>query len=163
MQVGSSIYQWPGIARANPIASADISSGSNSTAGTAAPVSMSPAQAAVAQALATYVPGMYGNAQVITPNFAVAGDQLILPRPATGTRTFLLIVNNLAASVVNVNFDNVASAAIGIQIQPGGNLFMDQFVPQNDVHIFLPIAGVVTVAFCVIDPTNPTAMLQANS
>lgn len=164
MKIGSSVYQWPVIARPNILASTDIQSGAESTPASPIPPSMSVPSAAPGQrGTATFMPSMYGNAQVITPVWAVAGDILVLPRPTTGQRVFLLIVNNLAASVANVNFDNVASAAIGIQIQPGGNLFMDQFVPQNDIHIFIPIAGVITVAFCTLDATDPTRMLQANS
>ena len=164
MKLSSGVYQWPGEAPANPLASIDIQSGAQSTPASPIPASMGvPSLPPSAMGAPSYMPCMYGNAQVITPLFAGAGDLLVLPRPATGQRVFLLIVNNLAASVANVNFDNVASAAIGIQIQPGGNLFMDQFVPQNDIHIFIPIAGVITVAFCVLDPTDPTRILQANS
>ncbi|MHB8674550.1 MAG: hypothetical protein ACYDAK_12860 [Candidatus Limnocylindrales bacterium] len=165
MRLSSSIYEWPGrFAKPNVLASADIQSGANSTPASPIPPSMVASSVGPAEmGVPSFSPAQFGNAQIITPVFAAAGDQLVLPRPATGQRVFLLIVNNLAASVANVNFDNIASAAIGIQIQPGGNLFMDQFVPQNDIHIFIPIAGVITVAFCVLNATDPTRILQANS
>lgn len=162
------IYQWPGGPLSpNPTSGEDISGGSGPTQ-TAAPSSMTaPSAAAIAAAgnapVPIYRPGMYGEGQLSPITFAGASDILVLPRPGKGIRAWLLIVNDLAASTIRVNFDSSASATIGIAIGPGGNLFMDVVVPQNDIHVFSPIAGLIHIAYINLDPTNPTRVIQANA
>lgn len=160
-------FNWQDLQGApSPGATADLVSPSKD-GGTlpTAPVSMlPPSTAAVAAAgnapVPVYEPRLYGDGQVVPIAFAAAGDLLALARPARFQRVWLLIVNDLAASVIRVNFDNPASANVGIAIQPGANIFMDSGVPQNDIHIFSPIAGAITVAHMLLDVTNPSRILQ---
>ena len=87
-----------------------------------------------------------GDGVVLPIVFPALGDQLALARPP-GRRTLLVVINTLAANPVNVNFGVAADNVAGIPIPVGGNLFLDVAVPQNDVHIFAPVAGTVLVFF----------------
>ena len=132
---------------------------------TAAPASMtpppSPPQGSVLAAQPQFSPGSFGDALILSVAFGAAGDILALPRPPLGVRTLLIIVNDLPASAIRVNMDSPATATAGIAIQPLGNLLLDAVVPQNDIHIFSPIAGVVTVMYINADVTNPAKILEA--
>jgi hypothetical protein len=106
------------------------------------------------QATPIFNPGLYGDAQVLTLIYAAAGDVLAIPRPATNQRVLLIIVNQLAAGNIMINYDNPGSAASGIPIAAGGNIFYDTVVPQNDVHIWASAAGTVQVSYMNLDITN---------
>jgi hypothetical protein len=89
----------------------------------------------------------YGDAITFQVPFAAAGDLLVLTRPTT-KRTLLIIENDLAApNSIRVNFDAQASVNLGLRIINGGNLFFDVAVPQNDIHVFAPVAGNVLVTY----------------
>lgn len=155
--------------RASPNAGIDLhSGGAGSNVESAAPRSMRPPStehiAAEGNApQAVFESGRYGDAQCIPFAFAVAGSLLALPRPLKSQRTLLIIVNDLAAGTMRVNFDNPAAAGIGVPIVAGGNLFMDTKVPQNDIWIFSPGGGIATITFMNVDITDPTRVLRANS
>jgi len=89
----------------------------------------------------------YGEAQVFPVQYAGAGSQLVLQRPQGGKRTLLIIVNDLAVGVIRVCFDANATAALGVPIAAGGNMFLDAAVPQQNVFVFSPNAGQVTVCY----------------
>ncbi len=90
--------------------------------------------------------------QVFT--FTGAGDQLVLPRPI-GTRTLLIIENDLAApNSIRVNFDKIADANTGLRIVAGGNAFFDAVVPQNNIHVFAPVAGNIILTWINAAPTS---------
>ena len=101
-----------------------------------------------------FTPGFYGDAQLQLIVFPGAGSQLVLPRPSQYQRTLLIITNDIAGVNIRVNFDTPASVTVGLPIPPGGNLFMDNVVAQNDVWVFAPAAGNVQVAWMNIDVTN---------
>ncbi len=153
---------------ANPIADADIHFLSGDINPQAIPRSMRPpGQAALAESgntpLAIFESGRYGDAQLLTFTFAAAGSSLVLPRPLKSQRTLLIIVNDLAAGTMRVGFDNPAAAGIGVPIVAGGNLFMDVKVPQNDIWVFSPGGGIVSILFMNADITNPSNVLRASS
>lgn len=75
----------------------------------------------------------YGDMQSLTVNLVNNVDSLVLSRPS-GTRVFMLIYNANAANLYFA-FDQQANAS-SLPIPPGGNLFFDNAVPQNDVHLF---------------------------
>ena len=110
---------------------------------------------------AVYDPSRFVDGTPLVFTFGGAGDQLVLQRPTKGQRVFLLIVNDLAAGVIRVNWDSPASATVGIPIGVGGNLFMDETVFQNDVHVFAPGAGNIQIAHAITDTTNPAKILNA--
>lgn len=89
----------------------------------------------------------YGDEQLFIQVYSVAADVLVLPRPTQARRVFLLIVNDLAAGIIRINYDAEANAGTGIPVVAGGNFFRDTVVPQNDIHIFSPGAGNVVIAF----------------
>ena len=94
-------------------------------------------------------PGDYADAAVISATFLLAQNQLVLERPR-GTRIYLLIQNqlpNLAANNIVVNFGAPARVTNGVLIPPGGNWLWDSRVAQNDVHVWAPAAGIVTVCY----------------
>lgn len=104
-----------------------------------------PAPAAIATTISD--PMKYGDMSVIIVAFAAAGDILVLPRPS-GKRTLLIVENDLAApNTIRMNFDKIADANSGLRIISGGNAFFDAAVPQNDIHIFAPVAGNVIVTY----------------
>ena len=89
---------------------------------------------------------MYGDADVLPIVFAGAGDQLVLPRPKV-RRVLLSIVNTLAANPINFAFGRPADNVSGVPIPAAGNAFFDNAVPQNDVHVFSPVAGTILVLY----------------
>lgn len=99
-----------------------------------------------------YNPGFYGDMTVIPVVYAGAQDQLVLARPKE-TRIYLVIVNPLPANSIYVNFDASAEPAAGgavkgVPIAAGNGAWVfDQVVPQNDVHIYAPVAGTILVGF----------------
>ena len=102
----------------------------------------------------TYIPGLFGDGQLQLVVFPAAGATLVLPRPSQFQRVLLIIVNDIAGFNIRVNFDTPANVTVGLPIPPGGNLFMDNVVVQNDVWVFAPVAGNVQVAFMNVDVTN---------
>lgn len=70
------------------------------------------------------------------------GAQLILSRPQA-KRIFLLIENTHPSQNLYVGFGTEPNTTIGVTILPGGDLFLDAVVPQNDVYI--AGAGAATV------------------
>jgi hypothetical protein len=67
----------------------------------------------------------------LTANIA---SRLVLPRQA-GKRLLLAIVNTDLANKIYVKFGSAASSTSGRPINPGGDVFYDSFVPQDEVHI----------------------------
>lgn len=124
--------------------------------GTAAPASFippkgggtQPAQAPVAPT-ATFDPGSYGEAVNLPVIFAGAGALLALRRPTSGIRTLLIIANSIAGFAINIGYDTIPTVASGLPIAAGGNLFLDQKVPQNDIWIFSPAAGTVQITYMI--------------
>lgn len=106
-----------------------------------------------------FQPGLWGDALLQTVVFAAPGNLFVLQRPVRAQRVLLIVVNDLAAAVIRVNFDNPATVGIGVAIGPGGNLFFDAVVPQNDINIFSPAAGQIHVAWLNVDATNPSRVL----
>jgi hypothetical protein len=95
----------------------------------------------------------YGDAITLVATFTGAGDLLVLPRPST-KRTLLIIENDLVApNTIRINFDAQASANLGLRVINGGNAFFDIAVPQNDIHVFAPVAGNVIVTY-INSPVN---------
>lgn len=91
------------------------------------------------------LPQLYGDATILPITFAAAGDLLVLPRPR-GTRTLLLITNILPGNPVNYSWDRAADAVTGIPLgAAGGFRLFDNSVPQNDLHIFSPVAGLAVL------------------
>lgn len=82
---------------------------------------------------------VYGDIQSAFVALANGVDKLVLSRPGN-TRVFLLIYNPNAANLYFA-FDQQANASC-LPIPPGGNLLMDVFVPQNDLHLFYTGAAV---------------------
>lgn len=101
-----------------------------------------------------YSPAQFGDGQLSTVVFAGAGNLLVIARPPQFQRVLLIIVNDIAGFNVRVNFDSAANVTTGFPIPPGGNIFFDNVVPQNDIHVFSPVAGNIQVAFMNIDITN---------
>ncbi len=88
--------------------------------------------------------GDFANIQVT----AGLNNQLILDRPQ-GKRIYLLIQNTHATQNMFVAFGTIATALNGIKINPGGNLFLDTIVPQNEVQIIADGAGTTgVVVYC---------------
>ncbi len=68
---------------------------------------------------------------------ATAIPQVVLAQPTT-TRTFLCIQNNSALAYVTISFGTNALVNQGLILPPGapgGNLYMDAFVAQDDVYV----------------------------
>jgi hypothetical protein len=78
--------------------------------------------------------GFINQTEIVIPAAATATDQLILPQP-TGLRVHLLIINTSATQTIYVAFGQVATVLSGIPILAGNNLFYDNFVPQDEVHV----------------------------
>lgn len=89
---------------------------------------------------------IYGDMSIIPIVFAGLGDLFVLERPKN-TRIFLTIVNTLAANPINFAFGRAADNVSGIPIPAAGNVFFDTAVPQNDLHIFSPVAGTILVGY----------------
>lgn len=158
---------WPPHQPANKAATFDIHPGAR-VSPSPVPASMRPASSqAIAdaglQSAPSFEPAKFG--EMVHNQLAHPGgvDVLALIRPVKSIRSFLLIANELAATIIHVNYDNPAGAAVGTPIGPGGNLFLDAAVPQNDVHIFSPVAGNIQISYINIDPTNATKVVQATS
>lgn len=118
----------------------------------------------VVKAAPTFDLGKYGDIQTYPCIFPAAMDELAILRPTKSVRTFLLVVNSLVIpNIITVNFDAPATPTSGIQIPAGGNLFMDYFVPQQDVHVYSPIAGVVQCFYCNVNVADYSRLLTALS
>ena len=102
-----------------------------------------------------YNPAAYGDGQLSLVVFGGGGvNILVCARPSQFQRTLLIIVNDIAGFNVRVNFDAPANVVLGFPVPPGGNIFFDNVVPQNDIHVFSPVAGNIQVAFMNIDVRN---------
>lgn len=89
----------------------------------------------------------YGDMSTQTIAFTGAGAQLVLQRPQ-GKRTFLVIVNELAApNVARVDFDRPPNVSTGVPIAASANWLFDSVVPQNNVYVWVPAAGNITIAW----------------
>lgn len=101
---------------------------------------------------ANFNPGQYGDMQQLQVALIDGVDKLVLSR-SHNTRIFLLVFNPNAASLY-FGWDQVAGTS-SIPIPPGGNLFFDQAVPQNDLHLFYAGANVnVPIQYMVVDLAN---------
>ena len=78
-------------------------------------------------------PKRYGDMQQLSAQLVQNVDNLVLTR-SDNLRVFLLIYNSSAVNLYYA-FDQNANAAC-VPIPPGGNLFFDNAVPQNDLHLF---------------------------
>lgn len=106
---------------------------------------------------AVAIPGEYGDATIFPVTYLAAGNILALVRPS-GVRIYLLVQNqlpNLPANNIVINFGTPAAVGTGIIIPPGGNWLLDSRVPQNDLHIYSPAVGVVSVAYINTDISAP--------
>ena len=101
-----------------------------------------------------YEGARYGDAQLQAITFAAAGSLLVLARPPQHQRTLLIIVNDIAGFNIRMNFDSAANVTTGLPIPPGGNVFFDTCVPQNDINVFAPVAGVIQIAYLNLDIHN---------
>jgi len=106
------------------------------------------AQAPVTPA-ASYEPGAYGEAVNLPVVFAAAGALLALRRPTSGIRSLLIIANSIAGFAITVGYDTAPNIGSGLPIASGGNLFLDQKVPQNDIWLFSPAAGTVQITYMI--------------
>ena len=100
---------------------------------------------------ATYAPGQYGDMAQATLVLAAGVDALALTRPKN-TRVLMIVYNPTAANLFFA-FDQVASAG-SLPIAPGGNLFFDNAVPQNDLHLFSVPGGAIPVLYMNVDLPN---------
>jgi hypothetical protein len=154
----------PVLGRPSWISQADLGTGGKRLPA-AAPRSMtSPTPQEIAEQgltpQAVYQVTDFVDVQMLPVQWFAAGDQLVLERPTKSQRTLLIIVNDLPASAIWVNFDRPASALVGLIIPPGGNLFCDIRVPQNDIHIFSLVPGYINLAFAETKVTDPTNILK---
>lgn len=112
----------------------------------------------------TFDLGKYGDVQTYPCNFAGARNELAILRPTKAVRTFLLVVNSFAVpNIIRVNFDAPASPTLGMPIPAGGNLFMDYFVPQQDVHVYSLIAGTIMCFYCHVNVADARRVFDALS
>lgn len=84
-------------------------------------------------------------------NATVNNSVLALPRPPPGTRRTLLIVQNqLVGTILPFAFGRAADNLLSSPgIPANGNLLLDQLsaIPQNELYLFFPIAGLVTITY----------------
>jgi len=149
MKPNLSPYAWPPGQRNHvPV---DIARGGAISGDSAAPLSFIPPQQNNPNTapVAVFDSTGYGNGLIQPIVFAAPGDFLALPRPPSGVRTLLVIENTIAGFVITFNYDAPAAVGTGIQIAAGGNVFFDKVVPQNDIHIFSPVAGVVQIMWMI--------------
>lgn len=78
-------------------------------------------------------PKRYSDMQQLSAQLVTGIDNLILTR-SDNLRVFLLIFNSSAVNIYYA-FDQTANATC-VPIPPNGNLFFDNAVPQNDLHLF---------------------------
>lgn len=90
--------------------------------------------------------GKYGDMVQLTVPIASGADVVAVQRPKN-TRVLLIIINNQVANLY-VAFDQTASA-FSLPIPPGGALFFDAAVPQNDVHLFYGVGAVLVPIFYI--------------
>lgn len=103
----------------------------------------------VPQAIAN--PGIYGDMVSLLAPLAAATDFLAVARPKT-FRPLLIIINNGVGNLY-IDFDKQASLQ-SLPLVPGGILFMDAAVPQNDIHLFSAAAVNIPVFYMNTDPIN---------
>lgn len=78
-------------------------------------------------------PMRYGDFTNLPLSIGLASG-VVLQRPST-RRIFLAILNSHATQSLYVAFGTPSSPALGLELKPGGVLFLDTVVPQNDVNI----------------------------
>ena len=101
---------------------------------------------------ASFTPGNYADMQQQQVSLIDGVDKLVLSR-SRSVRIFLLIFNPNAANLYFA-WDQVASTS-SIPIPPGGNLFFDNAVPQNDLHLFYAGANVnIPIQYMTNDIAN---------
>jgi len=98
-------------------------------------------------------PQRYGEINVANVNLTGAPGQVALPSSPT-LRT-LLVIQNTGLTRVWVNFGDAASVQNGILLaagtatEPGGSVFFDAMVPQNQVFaLSVSAAGSISVVYC---------------
>jgi hypothetical protein len=98
--------------------------------------------------------GIYADMVQLLVPLAIGEETLALPRP--GNTRVLLCVQNTNASNLFVAFDQIANTS-GLLIPPGGNIFFDAAVPQNDLHIVYgaAVATVVPIFYMNADILRP--------
>lgn len=80
-------------------------------------------------------PQKYSETVISTVLSAAALNSVVLQQPAT-TRVFLCVQNLDAAVDLWLNFGAVAAVNRGIKVLPGGSVFYDAFVPQDEINMF---------------------------
>ena len=93
---------------------------------------------------AVYEDGRYGDIVTQLVQVPAGADIIALQRPKF-TRVFLLLFNPTLANLY-VGFDTQSSIG-ALPIPPGGNLFFDAFVPQNDIHLFAAAASAIPLLY----------------
>lgn len=91
--------------------------------------------------------------------FAVANQDLLLVTAPSQIRAFLSLRNaGSSAGQAWFAFDqNASDATADYQLPPGGFMFLDEFVPQGDLHVACSVAPttiVVTYANATFNPIN---------
>lgn len=98
--------------------------------------------------------GIYSDMVQLLVPIPAGTEVLALPRP--GNTRILLCVQNTNASNLYIAFDQIANAS-GLLIPPGGNVFFDAAVPQNDLHVVYGAAAdtVVPIFYMNADILRP--------
>ncbi len=106
----------------------------------------------VPQAIAN--PGIYGDMNSLLAPVGAAVDFLAVARPKC--IRIMLIIQNPGVGNLFVDFDKQASLQ-SMLIVPGGSVFFDAAVPQNDIHLFSTLAVNVPVFFMNTDPIHASS------
>lgn len=101
---------------------------------------------------AIYDSGKYANGVQQLIVVPADKDMLALPRPLT-KRQILIILN---PSLANLYFALDQAASVNaFPIPPGGSLFMDAVVLQNDIHLYSVAGTAAPLIFANLDVTQP--------
>ena len=95
-------------------------------------------------------PQRYGQAQLYPVTLTASAGQLVAQRPTT-TRT-QLIIQNVSAFAVWINFGNQAAENNGLLLQggsPGGSIYQDTVVSQDEIYAFS--TGAATIIIVTMD------------
>jgi hypothetical protein len=93
----------------------------------------------------------FGRLTTVSFTLANAAVDLLALNAPSQLRVFLSVFNSVgSAGVINVGFDQQALGAGGAFTLPaGGFFFLDEFVPQNEIHISCNTAtSFVAITYC---------------
>ncbi len=68
-------------------------------------------------------------------------SDLVILEKSVSIRTLLIIQNTHATQDMFVSFGTTAASSIGLKLVAGGNLLLDTFIPQDDIHVIGSGAG----------------------